>query len=341
MIVWGHVACGHYNFASPPIYPKQLGVAFFIFAMGFSLARESKPAGRVVFNRLFDIYFFGIAIAVLISFIMLLVSGDLNESNYLPFFGGSNVLFNSFPANPTTWYIGTYLHILLLWAFFLRRIRVRPWMIAGSLMIETAIRALLIREAGGFVAYMLFTNWLTVLLLGTLFGQKPDAERRRSYGYLWLALLIGLAFAWRPLTAFIPFQNAFPFRLIADSSVWPQTLAASALVSFVYLSFTLLLFLASRTAPAPSWARFFARNTLIVFIAHMPVYFALDPVLEKAGFPYAAQGAIHMTTGLLLLALLSEWILRAVNPRKCRERLVLRLQSRSPFSFLTRRNEIY
>jgi hypothetical protein len=100
----------------------------------------------------------------------------LQLSNYLPFVVGANVLVNAFPANPTTWYIGTYIHLLLLWALVLRRITVGPRLLIGVLAAEVLIRALLLTAAGAFVAYMALSNWITVLLLGMACGQRHVAE---------------------------------------------------------------------------------------------------------------------------------------------------------------------
>src|SRR6478672_3451877 len=60
VIVVGHVAARTSDWMTPPIYPKQLGVAFFVFVTGYTLAREQRPVWRVLFNRLFDVYVFGI-----------------------------------------------------------------------------------------------------------------------------------------------------------------------------------------------------------------------------------------------------------------------------------------
>ena len=52
---------------TPPIYLKQFGVAFFLFAAGFTLARERRGAGETVFNRLFQVYLFGVSLALLLT----------------------------------------------------------------------------------------------------------------------------------------------------------------------------------------------------------------------------------------------------------------------------------
>src|SRR5262245_7375136 len=114
VIVYGHVAAATVDHLFPPIYPKQFGVALFLFALGFSLAHEERSSAQVLFNRLFNIYLFGLAFAVIMSAVAYVQLGRLSLSNYLPFVLGANVLFDNFPANPTTWFIGTYIHMLLL-----------------------------------------------------------------------------------------------------------------------------------------------------------------------------------------------------------------------------------
>ena len=111
LIVYGHVAGDSIAQLTPPIYAKQLGVAFFIFVIGWGLARESRQRFQIVYNRLFPVFFLGLGFAIVISAIVFVMQRDLNESNYLPFFLGINVLLDHFPANPTTWYIGTYIHV--------------------------------------------------------------------------------------------------------------------------------------------------------------------------------------------------------------------------------------
>ena len=48
IIVYGHVAGSTINSLTPPIQPKQLGVASFLFVLGYTLAREVRPALEVV-----------------------------------------------------------------------------------------------------------------------------------------------------------------------------------------------------------------------------------------------------------------------------------------------------
>src|SRR5688572_1729008 len=128
----------------PPVYQKQLGVAFFVFAMGFTLARERRQPWRVVYNRVFEVWTMGLLFAFVMSAIGLMFWGDANESNYLPLSGVTTFYMNDFPANPTTWYIGTYIHLLLLWALVLRRVRITAAGLFALAAAEIAFRAALI-----------------------------------------------------------------------------------------------------------------------------------------------------------------------------------------------------
>src|SRR6187455_457665 len=91
VIVLGHVAARTSDWMTPPIYPKQLGVAFFVFVTGYTLAREERPPGRVLFNRLFGVYFYGLLCAFASTALGWFSTHDLVESNYLPFVAGVNV----------------------------------------------------------------------------------------------------------------------------------------------------------------------------------------------------------------------------------------------------------
>lgn len=103
LVVYGHLVGWTINRFFPPIFPKQLGVALFVFVAGYSLASETRSVGVVLARRLFEIVFLGLLFAVLISAIGAVRGTGLDLSNYMPFVFGANVLRDSFPANPTTW----------------------------------------------------------------------------------------------------------------------------------------------------------------------------------------------------------------------------------------------
>lgn len=196
LILFGHVA-GWAPLASlPPIYSKQLGVAFFLFASGHSLSADTREPWRVAFNRLFEIVLFGVPFALLVSAVSLAVGHGLQLSNYLPFALGANGLFDNCPANPTTWYLGTYIQIVLLWTILFRRVLITGRVLAASLVCEIAIRAVLMQTAGSFVAYMLMPNWITVFLLGC-WSQRRGATARMETQRSFTSLDAVVVLAWR------------------------------------------------------------------------------------------------------------------------------------------------
>ena len=318
LIVWGHVAARTTPRWTPPVYPKQLGVTFFLFAAGFMLARERRPWIRVLYNRLFELFLVGLLVAVLMSIGSWFVRSDLNESNYLPFFG-LQLLNRDFPANPTTWYIGTYLHLLILWALLLRRMQVTRGILAAVLVAEVLIRAVLIRAAGGFVAYMALSNWLTVLLLGLAAGQQnPAVEPVRARQASWLALPM---LVWPFAVAMVPWRHTFPFMSLDAAGPVGGTMIVAVASSLVYIGFTLAAYGVARQLRANSFVQFLARNTLVVFVAHMPLYYVLEYFLRPAVPSYALRVAIEFVILLPGLALLSEQLHRVVPVVVIRERV--------------------
>jgi fucose 4-O-acetylase-like acetyltransferase len=321
LIVFGHVGHNLIAWATPPFYPKQLGVAFFVFITGYTLARERRPSVQVVVRRWFDVWAYGLIFAALMTVIGLGVLGDGNPSDYLPLAGGFNVLFDNFPANPTTWYIGTYLHLLLLWAFVLRGRPVSRVDLLVAAGVEIAVRALLIPSLGPFVAYQALFNWLGVLLLGLLFGQQDAKPKGRDILpaagliVIW-PLLVGGTLAWTP---------TFPFMtstlVAAPWNAW----VLSVTVTVAYLGYAIAGFTLLGSLPESRVARFFARNTLVVFIAHMPLYHALNSVL--APMPYVPRVVTMFAICFGGLALLSEAIRPALQPalHAARNRLLLRI----------------
>jgi peptidoglycan/LPS O-acetylase OafA/YrhL len=321
VIVYGHVAHATTVPLTPPIYLKQFGVAFFLFATGFTLARERRNVGEAVFNRLFQVYLFGLSLALLLTILNAAGGGRGAASNYLPFAAGLNVIVNNFPANPTTWYLGTYLHFMVIWAVWLRRIRVQTWMVVTAVAIEIPVRAVLMASAGSFVAYMLFTNWAAVFLLGMARGADADDELTASNVPYASALVAGLA-AWGAAMRLLPFEPTFPFMSLHG---WPSAagfLFVSAGVSLLYIGTTALVFQATRrVAAAPAPVRFIARNSLIIFLTHMPIYYFLTPVLAAWTTSYWMRVAILLLVCLPGLALLSEGIVAVVRPEQLRRRV--------------------
>ncbi len=281
IIVYGHVAGWAPLATLPPIMSKQFGVALFMFTIGYALVRETRSPWRVAFNRLFEIYLFGLSLALILSVRTYLTIGRLQISNYAPLLGGANVVFDFFPANPTTWYLGTYLHIILLWAVFAHRLRVTTPVLVAALLIEIVSRAVLFDTAGRFVAYMLLSNWLTPLLLGAWYGQRSGQSGPKPSIGGWpaaLALTGGLAL-WAAVAEHLPFVYEFPFMKLAVGNALVGSLLVSAITSALYVGVTWLTFQAVLTLSAPAPVRFVARNSLIIFLAHMPLYYVMEPAL--------------------------------------------------------------
>ena len=321
LIVFGHVAHGAIAGLVPPIYPKQFGVAMFLYASAYGLARERRASWRAIANRLFEIFLFGLAIAGLLSVIGYALDGDIRESNYLPFIGGVNVALDYFPANPTTWFIGMYLQMLLLWAVVWRQVRVTPALIAAVAAGEIVARALLMQQAGNYVAYMNVSNWLTVFLLGSRYGQQG----RTPFGCVrWWQAGVALALAvagWSAVAVRLVVADTFPFMLLAGGNL-TGVLLTSAAVTVLYSVVTVLTVATVSSFAAPASVRFVARNTVIVFIGHMPIYFALQPILKLAIPSYWLIVAIQMVPCYFVLLWLSEYVRRVVAPVALRDRLL-------------------
>jgi hypothetical protein len=322
LIVYGHVAGASPLVAVRPILLKQLGVAMFLFAMAYSLARETRAPWTVAFNRLFEIYLYGIPLALLLT---ALAYPHLLISNYVPFVGGLNVIFDFFPANPTSWFIGTYIHAVLLWALVLRRVRVTPALIVTAGVGEIVIRAILMQTAGLFVSYMLLTNWITVFLLGAAAARDRQSVHlsRQEAGAAAAVLVAGLA-AWVVFGARLPFEPTFPFMRLRVWTPFPAALLVSTMVTATYVGMTLAVVTITRALSAPGFVRFFARNTLIIFLAHMPVFYAVAPWLIARGVSHPIRAGILVAICMPGLALVSEAVRKVTRPRELRERVLRR-----------------
>jgi Acyltransferase family len=318
LIVYGHVAHRSVVWVAPPIYLKQFGVTFFLFASGFTLVRETRPVWLVMYQRLFEVVLWGLACALTLSAIGALTGGSLQPSNYLPFAFGANILVNAFPANPTTWYIGTYIHVLLLWALVLHRVKVSLNLLAGALVAEILIRAVLLTTAGPYIAYMAISNWITVLLLGMFCGQKH--ERRQSPNLRFTFALAGCVAVWAAVMHRIAPLPTFPlmsFPLSPDANA----VVVSISVSAVYLAVTWLTYESLNGVADNAAIRLVARNSVIVFVAHMPLYYATGPWVDGVAPSYWPRVALRLLMCLVGLSLLSEGLHRLVAVRQLRDRI--------------------
>jgi hypothetical protein len=320
LIVYGHVAGDSIMPLTPPIYAKQLGVAFFIFVIGWGLARESRDRFHVVYNRLFPVFLLGLGFAMVMSAIVFMTQHDLNESNYLPFFLGINVLLDSFPANPTTWYIGTYIHVLLLWALVLYRVRVQLWMVGIAALGEIIFRAAMLDSGALFRTYMVLANWATVFLLGMYMGDHKQEAKHTTLPVYVLGLTI-LVIVWTFGMRQLALDEAFPFRNFVGMTGPDIMLMRSACVTFLYVAYAWLVFEVTRRLPGYAIVAFFARHTLFIFIAHMPLLFALQQPLRSVIPSYWPRIGLLVLILYPGLAIASEVIMRWLQPTRLRDAL--------------------
>lgn len=319
LIVYGHVVGGVSNVITPPIYQKQLGVAFFLFIAGFSLARDVRPPRQLVVTRLFEILLIGTLFALVSTVASFAAGGRGQLSNYLPILGGVNVVRNGFPANPTTWYIGTYLHVIVLWAVAVRHLAVTPRVIVTSLVAEIAIRAVLWPWAGGFVAYMLLTNWMTPFLLGVYAARRPlDAAYPA-----WASVVAAVAVSLPLISGLVwSYDTDFPFRgLPAAGALAP--LVTSLGVTMLYTGATWLAFRVTATLPRSSVVEFLSAQTIVVFVAHMPVYYALNAMIGH--WPRALRAVPLLLACYPALALAGAGLYRWLRPAELKAWTVRRL----------------
>lgn len=313
LIVFGHVAGDSIAPLTPPIYPKQLGVAFFIFITGWGLAREARDRFQVVYNRLFPVFLLGLSFAMVMSAVVVVTQGGLNKSNYLPFFLGINVLLDNFPANPTTWYIGTYIHVLLLWALMLHKVRVRFWMVGVVAVGEIIFRTAMLDTGALFRTYMMLPNWVTVFLLGMYMRERGQEAKPSRLPVYVLGLTI-LLIAWTLGVNQVAFDDAFPFRNFVGMAGPAAQLMRSACITFLYIAYPWLVFAITRCFPGCAILAFFARHTLLIFIAHMPLLFALQQPLRHMIPSYWPRIGLLMLILYPGLAIVSEMVMRLLQP---------------------------
>lgn len=281
LIIYGHIVgdpFNIYNMLTQPTHTKQIGVAFFIFLTGWGLANDSRPPLRVVFNRIFPFYFYGIVFAIFLSVLFIFVKNDTNPTNYMPFFLGINVFFDYFPANPTTWYIGTYLHILLFWFYFMQGKTVEKRHLIFAFIFENIVRCIFLAWEKDYIAYMLLPNWLTVFMLGMYLHRKQQLATSPVV-LLLIAAWVGVFVVTIGFANMIGFDDAFPFRNTLSDVPFTVTFE-SILISATYIIHTLLFFEIARRLPGHSVITFFASATLITVIIHMPI------ILETSHYFY-------------------------------------------------------
>jgi fucose 4-O-acetylase-like acetyltransferase len=116
-------------------------------------------------------------------------------------------------------------------------------------------------------------------------------------------------------------NHSFPFGRFALGSTLADLGVTSAAVTLLYIAFTWSTYRITRSLPDWAPVRYFARNTLLIFIVHMPIYFALRPWLaSRIGKDLAS--AILFLVCFVGLALLSEVLHRVLRPTVLRDRVL-------------------
>ena len=332
LIIFGHIIgdpSNFYNQIAQPVHTKQIGVAFFVFITGWGLANDTKPPLNAVYNRIFAFYFYGILFAIFLSILFIFLKNDTNPSNYLPFFFGINVFFNNFPANPTTWYIGTYLHILFFWYFFIQGKDIGKRHLLMAFIFENVVRCIFMALDKDFIAYMLLPNWLTIFLLGMYLHKKRQEATTPKVFILILAWLCVITI-WTYLTKFIGFDGAFPFRNMTSEFSMALPLE-SILISATYIINTLFFFEIARRLPGFSLVSFLARATLITVIVHMPIVYGAHAQFYSL---FESKMIARLTFIFVLyfgIAIFSEVLQRFIDIKSLREKswlLLMRLSGK-------------
>jgi len=331
LIVMGHTNGYLVNDFTKPIGLKQIGVALFFFIMGWQISIDKRQSKIILFNRLFKIIFWSLGFAILLSFIGIINEGKIYKSNYLPFFIGVNTLLNDFPANQATWFIGTYMHLLILWVVILKEITISQLFILVVVATEILIRAA-IMPYWGHSAYMMFVNWQTIFILGIYCGQR--AETHSTGLAVSIAMYGGFIVLWALAFSLVDMSRDFPFKIVQISDMKTNYLLTSCLVSLSYSGHVLLFYNVAMNLPAIGLVRFFSQNSLILFLAHMPVWFFITPYIKAIIDYNYIRVVVDFAILYLGLSLVSSALLRFVPIDRFRENMLNLISLRREKSYL-------
>jgi hypothetical protein len=140
--------------------------------------------------------------------------------------------------------------------------------------------------------------------------------------------LIGWAiilFIWASITNLVSLTQSFPFRTLPNWGAVQNGLTISAAISFVYISNTYMAVKFFSLIPANRIVRFFSRNTIIVFIGHMPLYDVAEPIARifvESGWGKRSIIVFIMYVGL---AVVSELLHKILNIDKMKKNLWVRI----------------
>jgi fucose 4-O-acetylase-like acetyltransferase len=193
--------------------------------------------------------------------------------------------------------------------------------------------------AGRYVAYMAVPNWATVLMLGWWFGQRERRGERSYRRYRKWPFIVGAAAAlalaatgWLWVSSQVPIERTFPFMRVAAVTPGTGALFVSSTVTVLYAAATLLVFQTFHRVHAPALVTFVSRNTLLIFLLHMPLFYVMEPVVAGWTSNRALRSTIYLTLCLPGLAIVSEVVRGVVRPRELRAWVYARMPGGNLFA---------
>jgi hypothetical protein len=167
---------------------------------------------------------------------------------------------------------------------------------------------------------MVLPNWATVFLLGMYVGNRKQEEKHATLPVYLLGLTV-LLIAWTLGMRQLALDEAFPFRNFVGTTGAAVVLVRSACVTFLYVAYSWLVFEFTRRLPGYAIIAFFARHTLFIFIAHMPLLFALQQPLRHMIPSYRPRIVLLMLILYPGLAIVSAVVMRWLQPMMLRDTL--------------------
>jgi hypothetical protein len=146
--------------------------------------------------------------------------------------------------------------------------------------VEILVRASWMSVNRDFNAYMILTSWMTVFWMGTALGRRFVSDPtlplspplspalRRCLAVVGCVAMMG---GWLWLVERLGIDKSNPFGRIAIGGTATTAITTSAAVTLLYVVYTILIIGILFGLPAGRFVRFLSQNTLLVFLAHMPV----------------------------------------------------------------------
>jgi hypothetical protein len=170
---------------------------------------------------------------------------------------------------------------------------------------------------------------MTAFVLGLYFGQRELPAMHFSYRNVVAGVaIIGLIGFWMLFTERINIENNFPFKIITFSNRMLSLLVTSTAISGLYAMITLLTFRMTMGLWDLGFIRFLARNTLFVFIIHMPLVYLLVPVYYPLVPSLILRIPISLTLFFLIPAVVSEILFKWIDLKHMRKTLFQKAQKK-------------